>query len=132
MVKNNNVNVIRKNKFVKHTVNGLFRFVILWIIKYNGQIHGYSIMKKLDLFFENLIEDGAVKESTPSKVYPILKDMEDYGLIKGFSKAKGNKKITYYQITDEGVMFLDYLFETFLLHEKNPNWKLLFDDLSSE
>ena len=69
----NYVDFIKGNKIVKSTVNGLYRFLVLWIIKYNKSIHGYGIMKELDKFFENLIDEGVIKKSNPSKIYPILK-----------------------------------------------------------
>lgn len=129
---NNYYNFIKNNKILKSTVNGLYRFLVLWIIKYNKEIHGYGIMKELDKFFENLIEEGALKKSNPSKIYPILKQMEDFNLISGEIISQNDKKITYYQITEKGEYFLDYIFSRFMLHEKNSQWKLIYDDLISE
>ncbi len=127
----NYVDFIKGNKIVKSTVNGLYRFLVLWIIKYNKSIHGYGIMKELDKFFENLIDEGVIKKSNPSKIYPILKQMEEYELITGEEVAQDDKKVTFYQITEKGVFFLDYIFKRFILHEMNPQWKLIYDDLMS-
>jgi DNA-binding PadR family transcriptional regulator len=123
---------IKQNNFFKHTVNGLYRFLVLWIIKYNGSIHGYSIMKELDNFFETLIAEGALKKSNPSKVYPILRKMEEKELIIGTWEVQDNKNVKYYQITEKGDFLVKYFFKTFLLHEKNPHWNMLFDDLLAE
>ncbi|WP_458453972.1 PadR family transcriptional regulator [Methanobrevibacter sp.] len=130
--KNNYSSFIKNNKILKSTVNGIYRFLVLWIIKYNGNIHGYGIMKELDKFFENLIKEGALKKSNPSKIYPILKQMEEFDLIYGEIEYQDDKKITYYQITEKGEFFIKYIFERFLLHEDNPQWKLIYHDLNSE
>ena len=127
----NYVDFIKGNKIVKSTVNGLYRFLVLWIIKYNKSIHGYGIMKELDKFFEHLIEEGVIKKSNPSKIYPILKQMEEYELITGEEVDQDDKKVTFYQITEKGEFFLDYIFKRFVLHEMNPQWKLIYDDLMS-
>lgn len=130
--KQNYSSFIKNNKILKSTVNGLYRFLVLWIIKYNGNIHGYGIMKELDKFFENLIKEGALKKSNPSKIYPILKQMEEFDLIYGEIEYQDDKKITYYQITEKGEFFIKYIFERFMLYENNPQWKLIYFDLNSE
>ena len=94
--------IINNNKVIKHYVNGMSRFLILWIIKYNGSIHGYGIMKELDKFFSILIDEGSLKKSNPSKIYPILNKMEECGFISSNTKFKNNKEIKYFQITSEG------------------------------
>lgn len=123
---------VKNNTILKSAVNGLYRFLVLWIIKYNKSIHGYGIMKELDKFFKNLIEEGVLKKTNPSKIYPILKQMEDFELIKGTVKNQDEKKVTYYEITEKGEFFIDYIFERFILHEKNSQWKLIYDDLVSD
>ena len=109
MSKTLNSDFIKKDKIVQHTVNGISRFLMLWIIMENGPIHGYRLMKQLDTFFENLIDVGSLRKSSPSKVYPILRDMENNGLIKGEIKIKDNKKVIYYEITDEGEFLVHYI-----------------------
>ena len=44
---NSDLDFIKKDKIVQHTVNGISRFLILWIIKSSGSIHGYGVMKFL-------------------------------------------------------------------------------------
>lgn len=131
--KQNNYNeFIRNNKILKSNVNGLYRFLVLWIIKYHKSIHGYGIMKELDKFFQNLIDEGVLKKSNPSKIYPILKQMEEYELIIGEEVIQDDKKLTFYQITEKGLYFLNYIFKRFMLHSQNPQWKLIYDDLIND
>ena len=108
-----NSDFIKKNKIVQHTVNGISRFLMLWIIMENGPIHGYRLMKQLDTFFENLIEAESLKKSSPSKIYPILRDMENNGLIRGNVKIKDNKKVTYYEITDASEYLVYYIRDSY-------------------
>ena len=129
---NDYTSFIKNNNILKSAVNGLYRFLVLWIIKYNKSIHGYGIMKELDKFFKNLIEEGVLKKTNPSKIYPILRQMEEFELITGTVKMQDEKKVTYYEITDKGEFFIDYIFERFILHEKNSQWKLIYDDLVSD
>lgn len=129
---NDYTSFIKNNNILKSAVNGLYRFLVLWIIKYNKSIHGYGIMKELDKFFKNLIEEGVLKKTNPSKIYPILRQMEEFELITGTVKMQDEKKVTYYEITDKGEFFIDYIFERFILHEKNAQWKLIYDDLVSD
>ena len=101
-IKNNEYSEFIKNdKIVKHTVNGISRFLILWIIKHYGPIHGYNISKEFSDIFEILIISGNLKKSNPSKIYPILKDMEDNSLIAGEDVFKDNKKVKFYEITEK-------------------------------
>ena len=129
---NNYAEFVKDNKILKSAVNGLYRFLVMWIIKYHKSIHGYAIMKELDRFFENLIDEGVIKKSNPSKIYPILAQMEDYGLINSSLKLHKDKEIKFYQITEKGEFFLKYIFDRFILHEKNDQWKLIYEDLSND
>ena len=80
-VRTNYSDVINNNSIIKHYVMGMSRFLILWIINYKGPIHGYAILKELDVFFSTLIEEGSLKKSNPSNIYPILNKMEEWNLI---------------------------------------------------
>ena len=80
-IQKNYIEVITNNSIIKHYANGMSRFLILWIIKYKGPIHGYAILKELDAFFSILIEEGSLKKSNPSNIYPILNKMEELNLI---------------------------------------------------
>ena len=125
-IQKNYVEVITNNSIIKHYVNGMSRFLILWIIKYKGPIHGYAILKELDAFFSILIEEGSLKKSNPSNIYPILNKMEDLNLIASELKTKNNKKIKYFEITDDGEHVLTYMYSRFDMIHANAQWKLLF------
>ena len=71
MSKKLNPEFIKKDKIVQHTVNGISRFLILWIIMEKGPIHGYGLMAELNTFFGNLINVGSLRKSSPSRIYPI-------------------------------------------------------------
>lgn len=122
--------IINNNSIIKHYVNGMSRFLILWIINYNDFIHGYGIMKELDKFFSILVDEGSLKKSNPSNIYPILNKMEEQGFISSCFKVKNNKKLKYFKITDDGKYVLDYLYSRFDLIHTNPQWKLLFEDMN--
>ena len=123
---------IKKDKIVQHTVNGISRFLMLWIIMENGPIHGYRVMKELDIFFENLIDRGSLKKSAPSKIYPILKDMENHGLIKGELKIKDNKNVKFYEITDAGEYMVYYIRDSYQIIRNTSQGTLFIDFLKNE
>ena len=50
---------IKNDKIITHTVNGISRFLILWIIKHYGPIHGYNISKEFSDIFESLMLSNA-------------------------------------------------------------------------
>lgn len=52
---------------------------------------------------------GAIKKSGPSKIYAILKSMQENGFIMGEEKYHDGKKVTFYEITDNGKMLLFYI-----------------------
>ena len=105
------------------------RFLILWIIKYNGLIHGYGILNELDKFFTTFIDDKSLKQSNPSNIYPILNKMEDVGLIASEFKIKNNRQMKYFKITDDGEYVLNYIYSKFDVIHNNPQWKSLFEDM---
>lgn len=124
-------NFIKKDKIVQYTVNGISRFLMLWIIMENGPIHGYRLMKQLDKFFENLIDVGSLRKSSPSKIYPILKDMENSGLIKGEELVQDNKKVIYYEITDAGEYLVYYIRDSYRII-KNTSQGSLFNQFLND
>lgn len=117
------------NSIINHYCRGMSRFLILWIIKYYGPIHGYGILKELDKFHSIFIEEGSYKKSNPSNIYPILNKMEDLGLIAHDLKIENNKTLKYFTITDDGIYLVEYIFSRFNIIHKNNPWQLLFDDL---
>lgn len=113
MSKKLNPEFIKKDKIVQHTVNGISRFLILWIIMEKGPIHGYGLMVELNTFFGNLIDVGSLRKSSPSRIYPILKDMEKNNLIVGEEHIKDNKKIRYFEITESGEYLVHYIRDSY-------------------
>ena len=96
----------KKDKIVQYTVNGISRFLMLWIIMENGPIHGYRLMKQLDKFFENLIDVGSLRKSSASRVYPILKDMADAGR---FLVCYIRDSYQTIRKTEQGSLFADFI-----------------------
>lgn len=123
---------IKKDKILQHTVNGISRFLILWVIMENGPIHGYGLLKLLNKFFENLIDVGSLRKSSPSRVYPILKDMEKNNLIRGEEVVQDNKKVIYYEITDAGRFLVHYIRDSYQIIRKTGQGSLFVEFLNSE
>ena len=113
----------------KPITNGLTRLFIIWIIKHRGPIHGYGIMKELDTFFETPINKGWQKKSSSSKIYPILKKMEDKDVIKGEWKTQNNKQVKFYTITENGEKILDHVKSIWGEFKMNPNWIEFIKDM---
>ena len=65
-------------------------------------------MKKLDDFFD-FENDNCDLKSSSSKVYPILRKMEDKSLIVGEWKVVNNKRVKFYSITDDGKIVLNHI-----------------------
>ena len=129
-----NSEFFKKNKkMFQYSLNGYSRVFILWIIKYNGPIHGYEIMKELDKFFTVPIRDGIMKKSTSSKIYPILKNMEDSELILGeWETNDENKQVKIYSITTKGKVLLKMIARSQTALRKNPQWVAFSEDFYNE
>lgn len=123
---------IIKDRMVQQTVNGISRFLILWVIMENGPIHGYEIMSLLNDFFRDLIENGSIRKSSPSRVYPMLGKMEKSNLIRGTWHHHDNKKVKYYEITDDGKSLLFYIRDNYLAISKTQNGNKFFNDFLSD
>ena len=121
--------ITKDNFVIKSYVNGMSRFLILWIIKFHGSIHGYGILKELDKFFSVFIDEQSLKTSNPSNIYPVLNKMEDLGLISSYLKMKNNRKIKYFEITDDGEYLLEYIYSRFDLIHCNEQWETLFNNM---
>lgn len=120
------------NHVSKHIINGFTRIFILWIVSKKGPIHGYGIMKELDIFFKNTIKRGIVKKASSSKIYPILKKMENNDIILGKWETQNNKKVKIYTITDKGEKLLDYVKKIWLNSKYNKNWMEFIHDMVEE
>ena len=117
-------------KILKHFSNGITHNLILWIIS-KEPIHGYGIMKKLDEFFE-FTNDNCELKSSSSKVYPILRKMEDNGLIIGEWKTVNNKRVKYYSITEDGEIVLNHIRNNMEHVLENPNWLDFIEDMTGK
>lgn len=98
----------------------------------NGPIHGYGLLKLLNKFFENLIDVGSLRKSSPSRVYPILKDMEKNNLINGEEVVQDNKKVIYYEITDAGIFLVHYIRDSYQIIKKTGQGSHFVEFLNSE
>ena len=56
-------------------------FLVLWFLS-KEDMHGYLLMKKIDEFFIPQIEMGLMQSTKANKIYPLLKNMKDKGLIE--------------------------------------------------
>ena len=83
----------------------------------------------LDRFFSTLIDEGSLKKSNPSNIYPILNKMEESNLIISEYKIHNNKKLKYFKITDDGEHVLRYMYSRFDIIHNNNQWKLMFEDM---
>ena len=115
-------------KILKHFSNGLTHNLILWIIS-KESIHGYGIMKRLDEFFDFSNENCELK-ATSSKVYPILRKMEDKGLIRGEWLIVNNKRVKFYSITEDGEIVLNHIKNNMKRVLENPSWLDYLEDMT--
>ena len=121
--------MLEENKNIsKHVIIGLTRFILIWRIS-KGKIHGYGLMKCIDEFFEEEIELGIVNKANPSRIYPILKKLENAGLIVGDWELQNNKNIKVYTITQKGELFIKTMKEKINTLTKKPNWEELINDI---
>ena len=86
-------------------------------------------MKELDVFFETPIAKGWQKKSSSSKIYPILRKMEDKDVIKGEWETQNNKQVKFYTITENGEKILDHVKSIWGEFKMNPNWIEFIKDM---
>lgn len=79
---------------------GYTKLAVLMFLNKNA-LTGYSIMKKIE------DETFGFWKLTSGGVYPVLKELEGRGYIKGRWKAKGERRKKIYEITDEGKKMLE-------------------------
>jgi DNA-binding PadR family transcriptional regulator len=91
-------------KEIDEIISDFSRFYIITIL-YEGPCHGYGIISK----FKNRIG----KEISPSLVYPFLKQLEQKGLVKHYTKPVGAKKKKVFELTKEGKELCKHLFRRF-------------------
>ena len=115
-------------KIFKHFSNGITHNLILWIIS-KESIHGYGIMKSLDEFF-NFDSYNCEFKVTSSKVYPILRKMEENGLIIGEWQIDNNKRVKFYSITEDGEIVLSYIKGNMNGVLQNSHWLHFIEDMT--
>ena len=93
-------------ELIRDTVQGLSRFVILWLIN-QGPMSGYSILKRMEQVVEHKFTAGVI--------YSLLYEMEEDGYLAGRWSYKGRKRIKYYSVTSKGVKSLERVKEFFHL-----------------
>jgi len=91
-------------KFESEINRGISTLCILSIINQYGEDgnYGYQLIKDLEEQTDNML---VIEEGT---LYPLLKNLEDSGLIQS-RKEKTGRKRKFYSISDEGEKILNYL-----------------------
>lgn len=88
-------------KYDKKIINSFIRdfgqLIILWFLN-KKRLYGNAIINKINNFYPS--KDRKITGS--SRIYPMLHDLEDRGLIVGSWETRGRQRIKYYEITDKG------------------------------
>jgi DNA-binding PadR family transcriptional regulator len=85
-------------------VSDFSRFHVLTIL-YEGPNHGYSIISKF--------RKRTGRPVSPSLVYPLLKRLEEGGLLRHTVKSAGAKQRKVFELTGEGKRLSERLFKRF-------------------
>jgi PadR family transcriptional regulator PadR len=85
--------------WMKEAKKGYIRVAVLILIN-NKPSHGYEIMKEIK------DRTKGFYNPTPGGVYPILRDLEKKGFIKGKWAKQNNRNIKTYRITEKGKIIL--------------------------
>jgi DNA-binding PadR family transcriptional regulator len=85
--------------WMKEAQKGYIRVAVLILLN-NKPSHGYEIMKKIK------DKTRGFYKPTPGGVYPILRDLEKTGYIKGEWHRQNNRNIKTYRITEKGKTIL--------------------------
>jgi PadR family transcriptional regulator PadR len=85
--------------WMKEAKKGYIRVAVLILIN-NKPSHGYEIMKEIK------DRTKGFYNPTPGGVYPILRDLEKKGYIKGRWTKQNNRNIKTYRITEKGKVIL--------------------------
>jgi DNA-binding PadR family transcriptional regulator len=85
--------------WLKEAQKGYIRVAVLMLLNKKAS-HGYEIMKEI----KN--RTRGFYKPTPGGVYPILRDLEKTGYIKGEWHKQNNRNIKTYKITEKGKIIL--------------------------
>jgi|NGEPerStandDraft_6_1074524.scaffolds.fasta_scaffold70723_2 PadR family transcriptional regulator PadR len=108
------------------SMKGFGKTMILWLIS-KERSHGYELMNKI-----NEISPSAEETVRgPSKIYPVLHDLEEVGLIEGAWELHGKRKVKYYEVTDEGIQTLNRIKKVFRCH-RTPILEEFWRDMFSK
>jgi DNA-binding PadR family transcriptional regulator len=108
------------------SMKGFGKTMILWLIS-KERTHGYELMNKIN----EISPSGEEKVRGPSKIYPVLHDLEEAGLIIGTWEAHGKRKVKYYKITEEGNQTLIRIKTVFKCH-RTPILEEFWRDMLSK
>lgn len=109
------------------SMKGFGKTMILWLIS-KKRIHGYELMTKMN----EISPSAGETVRGPSKIYPVLHDLEEAGLIEGTWDAQGKRKIRYYEITEEGIQTLNRIRTVFRCHRKSKILEEFWRDMFSK
>lgn len=104
-------------------------FLVLWFLS-KEDMHGYLLMKKIDEFFIPQIDMGLMKSTKANKIYPLLKNMKDKGLIESYAGIHNKKEVKIYRLTEEGRNLYKLIVKEFTFNQKRKIWSELFNDLN--
>ena len=85
--------------WMREAQKGIIRMGVLILINKKPS-HGYEIMKEINS------RTKGFWQPTAGGVYPILRDLEKSGYIKGQWQTQKNRRLRVYQITDSGEQIL--------------------------
>jgi DNA-binding PadR family transcriptional regulator len=85
--------------WMKEAQKGYIRVAVLMLLK-NKPSHGYEIMKQIK------DRTRGIYTPTPGGIYPILRDLEKTGYIKGDWRKLNNRNLKTYRITEQGQIIL--------------------------
>ncbi len=111
------------SNWMKEAQKGYIRVAVLIIINKKPS-HGYEIMKEIRE------KTKGVWSPTAGGVYPILRNLEESGYIKGEWGTEKNRKLKTYKITDSGRQILERAIEK--QNEIAGNMTALFKDFARD
>lgn len=85
-----------RSNFLKVSTTSLVKLLILHLLN-NHDYYGNQLIENISGIFDKKWEPS------PGMIYPLLRDLEDKGLIKGWWTEPDKKSKRYYKITDKGI-----------------------------
>ena len=104
---------IEYESWLRQTRRGALSLAALTIIL-NGESYGYDIMKQMSS------EEYSYLQVEPSTIYPLLRRLDERGILEGRWVEVDNKKRKLYYITREGKI---------MLRQMVKSWRLLHGQL---